>query len=154
MLLCSFFLVLQTPKFLTVVLATRITFSGIVSHICTRSSLFLSHSAFNPGIPRLSEWFIFSLYPLRCNLLCYKVLYIDKCTVSCIPSCSPIRRSSAAWKRSLYFTHSPPLSLPTLAAIALFTISMVLPSPECHAVEIIGITQDSQADFVHLIIYI
>lgn len=145
MLLCSFFLVLQTPKFLTVVLATPITFSEIVSHIRMRSSLFLSHSAFNPGIPRLSEWFVFSLlylivYPLRCNLLCYKVLYVDKCIVSCIPSCGPIRRSSAAWKHSLYFTHSPPLSLPTLAAIALFTISMVLPSPECHAVEIIGIT--------------
>lgn len=138
MLLYSFFFLLQTPKFLTVALATPITFSEIVSHICTRSSLFLSHSAFNPGIPRLPEWFIFSLYPLRCSLSCCKVLYVDKRIVSCIPSCSTVQRSSA-WEHSLYFTCLTPLSLPTLAAIALFTISMVLPSPGCHAVEIIGI---------------
>ena len=102
MLLYSFFFLLQTPKFLTVALATPITFSEIVSHICT-SSLFLSHSAFNPGIPRLPEWFIFSLYPLRCNLLCCKILYVDKRIVSCIPSCSTVQRSSA-WEHSLYFT--------------------------------------------------
>ena len=60
---------------------------------------------------------------------------LDKCTVTCIHHCSIIENSFTALK----ILHDPPIhpSPKPLATTDIFTVSIVLPFPECHIVVII-----------------